>query len=191
MMSWIFTICAAASAVTALLTGQASAVSSAALAGASAGVQLVISIAGPLCLWCAIAGVMERAGLMQLLARAMRPLLGRLYPESSRNPEILGPIAANFSANLLGLGNAATPLGMEAVCRMRQMHPGTQASDEMCRLIVMNTASVQLIPATVAAVRASLGCHAPFDILPAVWVTSLCSVTAGLLAARFLQRFFR
>ena len=95
----------------------------------------------------------------------------------------------NVSANLLGLGNAATPMGIAAVKRMQELARTRTATDEMCRLIVMNTASIQLLPTTVAAVRASLGAAAPFDILPAVWVTSALSVTAGLLAARLLRRF--
>ena len=91
-----------------------------------------------------------------------------------------GNLCGNFTANLLGLGNAATPMGIAAVEKMKQ---GDTATDEMCRLIVLNTASIQLLPTTVAAVRASLGAAQPFDILPAVWVTSLLSASAGVLAA--------
>ena len=94
-----------------------------------------------------------------------------------------------MAANLLGLGSAATPLGLRAAVRMAGDRDA--ASDELCRLVVLNTASVQLIPATVAALRASLGAAVPLDILPAVWVTSLCSVAAGLLAARLLSKWVR
>ena len=97
-------------------------------------------------------------------------------------------IGQNLSANLLGLGNAATPMGIRAVRRMRALSGSDTATDEMCRLIVMNTASIQLIPATVAGIRASLGAVRPYAILPAVWLTSAASVTAGLLAARLLER---
>lgn len=99
-------------------------------------------------------------------------------------------IAANVSANLLGLGNAATPLGIQAVRRMRQGSGGT-ATDEMCLFIVCNTASIQLIPTTVAAVRSGAGCSTPFDILPAVWLASALSVTAGICAAKLLRRVWR
>ena len=94
------------------------------------------------------------------------------------------------SGSLLGLGNAATPLGIRAATRMAQGCSGV-ASDELCRLVVLNTASVQLLPTTVAAVRSGCGAAAPFDILPAVWVSSLLSVTVGLLAARLLERAVR
>ena len=99
-------------------------------------------------------------------------------------------IAANVSANLLGLGNAATPLGIEAARRMGRRSPGT-ASDAMCMLVVCNTASIQLIPTTVATVRSAAGSAAPFDILPAVWLASALSVGVGILACKVLARFWR
>ena len=99
-------------------------------------------------------------------------------------------ISANVSANLLGLGNAATPLGLDAARRMSRRSPGV-ASDSLCMRVVCNTASIQLIPTTVAAVRAGAGSAAPFDILPAVWLASALSVTAGILAARLLARLWR
>ena len=92
-----------------------------------------------------------------------------------------------MSANLLGLGNAATPLGVQAACRMARGQNGV-ASDELCLLVVLNTASIQLVPATVASVRAAAGAAAPLDILPAVWLSSALSVTVGLLAAKALAR---
>ena len=113
--------------------------------------------------------------------------LRRLLPQASRDAETLAAVSANVSANLLGLGNAATPLGIQAACRMARGCGGT-ASDELCLLVVLNTASIQLLPTTVASIRAAYGSAAPFDILPAVWVSSLASVTVGLLTARFLSR---
>ena len=92
---------------------------------------------------------------------------------------------------LRGLGNAATPMGIQAVQRMKDPNCAHLATDQMCRLIVLNTASIQLIPANVAAVRTALGCPTPFDILPAVWVTSVCSASAGLLAAFALGKLWR
>ena len=108
-------------------------------------------------------------------------------PNASRDEETLAAVSANVSANLLGLGNAATPLGIQAARRMARNCGGT-ASDELCLLVVLNTASIQLLPTTVASVRAAFGSAAPFDILPAVWISSLASVTVGLLTARLLSR---
>ena len=130
--------------------------------------------------------VMNVCGLSERLASAFRPLLRRLLPEASRDAETLAAVSANVSANLLGLGNAATPLGIRAARRMA-CGCGGVASNELCLLVVLNTASIQLLPATVASVRSAAGCRTPFDILPAVWLASILSVSAGLLAARLLS----
>ena len=172
------------------LTGRLDAVSAAALEGAQSAVTLCLSMAGILCLWSGVMELLRQCGLAERLSRAFRPLLGRLLPRASQDPETLSAVSANVSANLLGLGNAATPLGIRAACRMAQGCGGT-ASDELCRLVVLNTASIQLIPSTVAGIRAAAGAAAPFDLLPAVWVSSCLSVAAGLLSAAVLGRLSR
>ena len=131
--------------------------------------------------------VMNACGLSGRLARAFRPILRRLLPNACRDEETLAAVSANVSANLLGLGNAATPLGIRAARRMARGCGGA-ASDELCLLVVLNTASIQLLPTTIASLRAAAGCGTPFDILPAVWLSSIMSVTAGLAAARLLAR---
>lgn len=178
---WIFLVFAAF--VCSFLFGTGAAVSSAAMEGAQNGLQITLSIAGALCLWTGLAKVMEASALSSVLSRLFRPVLGRIFPESFRDDTVSGLICSNFTANLLGLGNAATPMGIAAIGAMQKQSETKSATDEMCRLIVLNTASIQLIPTTVAAVRAGLGAENAFDILPAVWVTSLLSASSGLLAA--------
>ena len=189
-MAWLWTGMVAVSLVFGILTGSVGELGGAALEGASAAVELCVAMAGIMCLWTGVMEVMEQCGLSAALARLFRPLLRRLLPEASRDEETLAAISANLSANLLGLGNAATPLGIRAARRMALGAEG-RATDELCRLVVLNTASVQLLPTTVAAVRAGCGSAAPFDILPAVWVSSILSVSVGLLAARLLERVVR
>lgn len=128
---------------------------------------------------------MEEAGITQLLSRLLQPLLHRLFPGTRKDAALSRDLSANICANILGLGNAATPMGIRAAKRMKH---GEEATDELCRLIVLNTASIQLIPANVAAVRSGLGCATPFDILPAVWITSFCSAGLGVTAAWFLGK---
>ena len=190
VMSWIFTILLGISCLSALITGNGSSLAAAVISGAQAGITLAVSLAGALCLWTGIGKLMEAVGLTQLLARLIRPLLHRVFPGTKSDPVLAGHLSANICANFLGLGNAATPMGIRAVQRMAERQKAGIASDEMCRLIVLNTASIQLIPANVAAVRASLGCAAPFDILPAVWVTSLCSASLGVAAAWWLGKLW-
>ena len=159
----------------------------AALDGAQSALELSLSMAGILCLWSGVMEILNVCGLSRRIAALFRPLLRRLLPNASRDEETLAAVSANVSANLLGLGNAATPLGIQAARRMAR-NCGGAASDELCLLVVLNTASIQLLPTTVASVRAAFGSAAPFDILPAVWISSLASVTVGLLTARLLSR---
>ena len=161
------------------------------LQGAQAGITLAVSIAGSLCLWTGVGKLTDAAGITGRLAGWLQPILGRLFPGTRVNPELQRSISSNICANILGLGNAATPMGILSVKWMVSRDNPSMATDEMCRLIVLNTASIQLIPANVAAVRASLGCAAPFDILPAVWLTSLCSAGLGLTAAWLLGKVWK
>ena len=173
-----------------LATGQSAQVAAAAVEGTQAAVELCLSIAGMLCLWTGVMEVMRRSGLAEKLSRLLRPMLRLLFPQVARDRETMDSIAANVSANLLGLGNAATPLGLEAARRMSRGSPGV-ASDALCMLVVCNTASIQLIPTTVATVRAGAGSAAPFDILPAVWLASGLSVGVGVLACKICARIWR
>ena len=186
-MTWVWSGMVILSLLFGLTTGQLDAVADAALEGAGSAIQLSLSMAGVLCLWSGVMEVMNVCGLSRGLARAFRPLLQRLLPDACRDEETLAAVSANVSANLLGLGNAATPLGIRAARRMARGCEGV-ASDELCLLVVLNTASIQLLPTTIASVRAAAGCRTPFDILPAVWFASVLSVAAGLLTARLLSR---
>lgn len=171
-----------------ILNDSASAVGAAALIGARSGVEATLAIAGALCLWSGLGRVLEHSGLSEKLTHLLAPLLRRLFPRSFRDPAAAAALSANFAANLLGLGNAATPMGVAAARRMQALSGSEYASDELCRLVVLNTASVQLLPATVAALRAGLGAAKPMQILPAVWLSSLLSVGAGLGAAALFAR---
>lgn len=173
-----------------LATGQSAQVAAAAVEGTQAAVELCLSIAGMLCLWTGVMEVMRRSGLAEKLSRLLRPMLRLLFPQVARDRETMDSIAANVSANLLGLGNAATPLGLGGRPADEPLHPGW-LSDALCMLVVCNTASIQLIPTTVATVRAGAGSAAPFDILPAVWLASGLSVGVGVLACKICARIWR
>lgn len=171
--------------------GTLSKISAATLSGAQSALELCFSMAGALCLWNGVMTVLERSSLGLHLGHALRFVLRRLFPQAGRDEETLTALSGNLSANLLGLGNAATPMGIRAARRMAEKSEKGMATDEMCRLIVLNTASIQLIPTTVAAIRAGLGCPSPFDILPAIWITSLCSAGVGLLACCILGKLWK
>ena len=189
-MTMIWTGMIVISVLCGLATGRGGEVAAAAVEGTQAAVELCLSIGGMLCLWSGVMEVMRRSGLAEGLSRLLRPVLKRIFPSVSRDQDIMDSISANVSANLLGLGNAATPLGLEAAQRMSRKRPGV-ATDALCMLVVCNTASIQLIPTTVATVRAAAGCETPFDILPAVWLASAMSVGVGILACKIFARLWR
>ena len=191
VMTYIFTGILLVSIVFAAVTGRGAELAAAVPQGAQAGVTLAISIAGSICLWTGVGKLMERIGATSALSKLLKPILHRLFPGTKTDPALANDLSANICANILGLGNAATPMGIQATKRMIDPKRPGLATDQMCRLIVLNTASIQLIPANVAAVRSSLGCATPFDILPAVWITSLCSAGVGVLAAFFLGKVWR
>ena len=191
VMSWIYTVILVFCLLGSLCTGSGSALAAAVPAGAQTGITLAVSLAGSICLWTGVGKLMEHIGLTGKLSRLLRPVLQTVFPGSRRDRALASSLSANICANLLGLGNAATPMGILSAKRMADpARPGI-ATDELCRLVVLNTASIQLIPANVAALRTSLGCATPFDILPAVWITSLCSAGLGLLVAWLLGKLWK
>lgn len=188
IMSWIWSGMVLVSLVCAVILGRGEMLSAAVVEGGQTGVTLCISMAGAICLWSGVGAMLERIGFTRRLAGLLKPVLSRIFPGTRKDPALAGDLSSNIAANFLGLGNAATPMGISAARRMRQKDTPEIASDELCRLIVLNTASIQLIPGNVAAVRAAAGCESPFDILPAVWLASAASAGLGLGAAFLLGR---
>jgi len=189
-MAWVWTGMVVISVLYGMTNGTISQVGTAAMEGAGAAVELCISMAGTMCLWSGVMEVMNECGLAESLSQLFRPVLNILLPRACQDSETLSALSGNISCNLLGLGNAATPLGVQAAQRMAR-GCGDRASDELCLLVVLNTASIQLLPTTVAGIRAALGSENPFDILPAVWLTSILSVTAGIVAAKLFAHLWR
>jgi spore maturation protein A len=182
-MSWIWTAFLAVSILFSWFTGNGQKLAGAVLQGAQAGVELAVAMAGSICLWSGVSKLMDATGITGILSKLLKPALYRLFPSTRKDPALAGNISSNICANFLGLGNAATPMGIRAAKRLVDPARPDLATDQLCRLIVLNTASIQLIPANVAAMRSNLGSAAPFDLLPAVWITSICSVVMGLTAA--------
>ena len=170
-----------------LYFGTSSETGSSLFEGAEKALAFCLSAGGGICLWSAVMEVMERCGMASALSKALRPLLGRLFPCASGDSQTMAALSQNVSANLLGLGNAATPAGIRADRGLA----GLGAEDELCLLVVLNTASIQLIPSTIAAVRASQGAVSAFDITAAARISSVLSVCAALGSAAVLRRLWR
>ncbi len=170
-----------------LVCGSLPQLSAGILDSAGEAVQLLIAISGMLCMWSGFMRIAKDCGLIEKLSRLFAPILRRLYPDIEPESDAFRYISMNISANLLGLGNAATPLGLNAMREMKRLSPGDRATDSMVTFVLMNTASIQLIPTTVAALRKSYGSQQPFDILLCVWLTSALALTAGLLSSRLIK----
>ena len=185
-LTWIWTGMIFISLIYSVISGNTSAVSTSITEGATAAVKLCIELCGITCFWCGIMKVFERCGILKIMTQLMKPIITKLLPETKSNSKALEYATANISSNLLGLGNAATPLGLKTIA---SLHDGTdKATDDMCTFTVLNTASIQLVPITVAAIRMAAGAHNAFDILPAVWITSLSSAVVGIITSKLMSR---
>ncbi len=190
-MGAIWTLLVAAAVVAAAANGRMAELTAAALGSAKDAVALAIGLAGAMALWLGLVRVAEEAGLVRAIARVARPVMRRLFPEVPPEHPAMGAMIMNVSANVLGLGNAATPFGVKAMQELETLNPrpGT-ASDAQALFCAINTASVQLIPATVIALRVAAGSRAPGEIIGATIFASLCGAAAAILTAKLLARAF-
>lgn len=188
MINYIWFGMIAASVLCALCTGRLGDLSTAVMEGAQGAVELSISLMGSMCAWLGFLKIAEKSGLTALLAEGFSPLIDRLFPEYRNDREIKGKICMNISANFLGLGNAATPLGLAAMQAMQAKNPHKETPTKgMVLFVVMNTASLQLLPVNMAAMRSACGSAQPFDILPEIWLTSLASLLAALTFCKLAE----
>jgi len=182
----------AVAVVAAAATGRVAGLTAAAAESAARAVTLAIGLVGVMTLWLGLVKVAEEAGLVEALARAVRPVMRRLFPEVPPEHPAMGAMVMNIAANLLGLGNAATPFGVKAMQELEALNPRPGvASDAQALFCAMNTASLQLVPATVIALRTGAGSRAPAEIIGATLLASACGVTVAVLAAKGLQRLSR
>ena len=187
----IWTFLVAAAVVAAAANGRMSELTAAALSSAKDAVTLAIGLAGAMALWLGLVRVAEEAGLVRAVARAARPVMRRLFPEVPPEHPAMGAMIMNVSANVLGLGNAATPFGVKAMQELETLNPrpGT-ATDAQALFCAINTASLQLIPASVIALRVAAGSRAPGEIIGATILASLCGAVAAVATAKLLARAF-
>lgn len=187
-MKVILLVLPAVSFIFALVNGSMSEVSSEILDKSGEAVQLVISLCGMMCFWCGLMKVAERAGLTEKLADLLSPVVGLLFKNIRKGSKAMGLITMNLAANILGLGNATTPLGVAAMKAIAEEQPmqNSTANDDMIMLAVLNTASLQLLPATTAALRTAKGAAKPLDILPCVWIVTAYSVIVAVISAKVM-----
>lgn len=191
MLSAVWVIFLVLALVCGGITGRLEAVTAAVGTGAAQAVSLAVSIAGLMCFWSGVMELLQASGLAEKIAQLLMPLLRPLFGSAAaKDRQAMQAVSANVTANLLGLSNAATPLGLQAADRLYALTGRRGAPDPVLTLLILNATSIQLIPSTVAAVRAACGAAAPFDIMVPVWGASIASVIAALLCSRVLRPFF-
>ncbi|MGI5894205.1 MAG: nucleoside recognition domain-containing protein [Candidatus Merdivicinus sp.] len=178
-MNTILPLLALFALIAGIFSGKMEVVSGAAIQRCADAVPLVLSLTGMLCLWSGLMEIAERSGLTKKIAALFRPLTSLLFPALRKDAEVCGLIAMNITANLLGLGNAATPLGLAAMSRLPVLPDGS-ASREAITLVVLNTCSIQLIPATTAAIRLAMGSNSPMEILIPTLAASALALIVSL-----------
>ena len=184
-MNYIFPILVLFSFFAAAVNGEMAALSMSVVNGGQKAVELIIRLVSMLCLWGGIMEIAEQSGITKTFSRLMTPIIKLVFPKIKNEKYALEAISMNITANILGLGNAATPLGLEAMRRLQLINPySDKASDEMVVFVVMNTAAMHIIPTTVATLRGQYGSQNPMEIMPASILTSACALSVALFMAK-------
>lgn len=188
-MNYIWSGLILISIICAFITGRISDVSDAIMSGAQDAITLVFSMFGMMCLWTGLMKIADKGGLTHILAKFLFPVLKKLFPNYDKNSKPMKAICMNITANILGLGNAATPFGIKA---MKEMQKGNKikdtANNSMIMFVVLNTASLQIIPTLLTILRQKHSSTSPLDVLPAIWITSIIALIIGVISAKILEK---
>jgi spore maturation protein A len=178
--------------VVGIMNGRVSEVTQAVVDSSKSAVEISIGLLGVMCLWTGLMEVAEKSGIIRGIAKAVRPVMKFLFPGIPKEHPAGGAIVMNLVANFLGLGNAATPLGIKAINELQKLNPNKDtATNEMSMFLVLNTACIQFIPATIIALRSAAGSKNPTEIIGTIWVASISACMAGIIAAKILSSFFK
>ena len=191
MLGKVFAVLVLGAFICGGVSGNMAAVCEAAMNGASEAVTLSISLLGVMCLWSGVIRTLDHAGLTKLLSKAVAPILRLIYPKAYRTGNGIHDIAADYSANLLGLGNAALPIGMRAMCALKKngLPAPDTANDDMVMFAVLNTTPLQLMPTTLIALRTAHGSANPFEIILPIWICSVATTVFGVILCKMLAAF--
>ena len=186
MLNIIWPIFIILSFIYAILNGRVSEVNNSVFESTKLAVELSISLLGTMCLWNGLMQIASKTKIVKHLSKLLNPIIKKLFPEIKKEEKVHNEITMNIIANIMGLGNAATPLGLKAMKSLQEKNKDkNRLSNSMAMLIVLNTASIQLIPTTVIAIRSSLGSNNPTAMIIPVWIATICAAIAGILATKF------
>jgi spore maturation protein A len=189
MLNYVWFFLIVAGFIFGAANGKLDQVTKAAIDSANGAVTLCIGLAGVMCLWVGIMKIAEKSGLTDKIAKVTMPLVTLLFPEIKGKQNAVSAVVMNLTANFMGMGNAATPLGIKAIKELDYLNnEKTKATNSMCMLIVLNTSMIQLVPATLIALRSSAGSINPSDVMGPIWIASLFTTIAGILMVKILQK---
>lgn len=189
MLNYVWAFMIIISFLSAIFTGRIQEVSNAVFSGALDSINFLISITGMMAFWTGIMKIADKGGITSAFAKFFYPVMKRLFPSCKENSLAIKSICMNITANLLGLGNAATPMGIKAMKELQKQNPSSHiASKDMIMFVVINTASIQLIPTMMSIIRKNHGALYPLDIMPATWITSFLALVFGILITKFFEK---
>lgn len=192
MMNYIWAVLIIFSVIASFFLGTSTELSSGIITSGNTAVDLCITLLGTFCLWNGLMNIAEKSGLTQVISKIMSPIICKLFKGMKKNDPAMQPICLNITSNLLGLSNAATPIGIEAMKRLAEKNNGKLSpNNNMVLFVVMNSAALRLIPSTVAAIRAENGSQNALEIVLPSIITSIIALTAGITMTKFTERFFR
>lgn len=191
MLNLIWPIFIIVSFIYAILNGRVAEVNNSIFESTKIAVELSISLLGTICLWNGIMQIASKTSIIKHLSKLLNPIMKRLFPDIKKEEKVHEEITMNIIANIMGLGNAATPLGLKAMKSMQKKNSDkNRLSNSMAMFIVLNTASIQLIPTTVIAIRSSLGSSNPTAMIVPVWIATICAAIAAVISAKLLMKKF-
>lgn len=190
MLNYIWVIIMIISILSSVITGNQSSINSSILDGATEAVKLLTMLLGIMSVWSGIMNIAKESGFIKIISIVLRPIVKLLFKNVPRNSKAEEAILMNMAANLFGISNAATPTGLIAMSEMKKLsnERSDTASDDMCLMVIINTASLQLIPSTIFALRHSSGSKNPFEILLCVWITSILALLSGIISAKIFAK---
>ena len=191
MLNFIWPIFIIVSFVYAIFNGRVADVNNSVFNSTKSAVDLSISLLGTTCLWTGIMQIASNTNIVKHLSKLLNPIMKKIFPDIKKEEKVHKEITMNIIANIMGLGNAATPLGLKAMKSMQVKNKDkSKLSNSMCMFIVLNTASIQLIPTTVIAIRNSLGSNNPTAMIIPVWIATICAAVAAVVSAKLLMKKF-
>ncbi len=192
MMNYIWIAIIFFSVIVSVFNGTVNQLSNGIISSGNTAVDLCLSLLGTFCLWNGLMNIAEKSGLSKTFSKLMSPILCKLFKGLDKNSEAILPISLNITSNLLGLSNAATPIGIEAMKKLSRENQGKNTpSNNMVLFVVMNSAALRLIPSTIAGIRANHDSHNPLEIIVPSIFTSICALTVGITMTKILERFFK